>query len=67
MKRWAEAVWRNNYFSLTEALKISESSKKLPVVDTRIGRAMQFLFPGAPAVQCQFTIPQKEMTEYPEA
>ena len=40
MKRWAEAAWRNNHSSLTEALKISESSKKLPVVDSRIGRAI---------------------------
>ena len=40
MKIWAKAVWKNNYFSLTEELKISESSKKLTVVDTRISRAM---------------------------
>ncbi|EEF30820.1 conserved hypothetical protein [Ricinus communis] len=40
MKRWAAAAWRNNSFSLTEALKISESSNKLPVIDARIGRVM---------------------------
>ncbi|XP_021650768.2 uncharacterized protein LOC110642886 isoform X1 [Hevea brasiliensis] len=40
MKRWAEAAWKNNRFSLTEALKTSESSNKLPVIDARIGRVV---------------------------
>ncbi|KDP35666.1 hypothetical protein JCGZ_09104 [Jatropha curcas] len=40
MKRWADAAWRNTRISLTEALKFSESSEKLPVIDARIGRAI---------------------------
>ncbi|KAG8647648.1 uncharacterized protein LOC110622970 isoform X1 [Manihot esculenta] len=40
MKRWAEAAWKNSRFSLTEVLKTSESSNKLPVIDARIGRIM---------------------------
>ncbi|CAK7347079.1 unnamed protein product [Dovyalis caffra] len=37
MKRWAETAWRNRSLSLSEALKISESSNRMPVVDARIG------------------------------
>nr|TKS13958.1 hypothetical protein D5086_0000040320 [Populus alba] len=33
MKRWAEAAWRNRSLSLSEALKISDSSNRMPVVD----------------------------------
>ncbi|KAJ8754143.1 hypothetical protein K2173_002042 [Erythroxylum novogranatense] len=40
MKKWAEATWRNGRLSLSEALKFTESSKKVPVIDTRIGRAL---------------------------
>lgn len=40
MKRWAEAAWRNRRLSLAEALEISEPSLKLPVIDTRICRAL---------------------------
>lgn len=40
MKNWAEAAWRNRRLSLSEALEISESSSKVPVVDTRICRAL---------------------------
>lgn len=40
MKCWAEAVWRNRRLSLAEALDISETSTKLPVVDARIYRAL---------------------------
>lgn len=40
MKRCAEAAWKNSRFSLTEVLKTSESSNKLPVIDARIGRIM---------------------------
>ncbi|XP_050213129.1 uncharacterized protein LOC126664665 [Mercurialis annua] len=40
MKRWADVAWRNSHYSLADALKLSESSNKLPVIDARIGRAM---------------------------
>ncbi|KAJ6405226.1 hypothetical protein OIU84_013242 [Salix udensis] len=40
MKRWAEAAWRNRSLSLSEALKISDSSTRMPVVDARIVRAL---------------------------
>lgn len=40
MKRWAEAAWRNRSLSLSEALKISDSSNRMPVVDARICRAL---------------------------
>ncbi|KAB5568662.1 hypothetical protein DKX38_002455 [Salix brachista] len=40
MKRWAEATWRNRSLSLSEALKISDSSNRMPVVDARIVRAL---------------------------
>ncbi|KAL8152713.1 hypothetical protein V2J09_010473 [Rumex salicifolius] len=40
MKNWAEAAWRNRRLSLAEALDISEPSSKVPVIDTRICRAL---------------------------
>ncbi|WCJ28331.1 Tetratricopeptide repeat (TPR)-like superfamily protein [Euphorbia peplus] len=40
MKRWAEEAWSNRRFSLAEALKITESSNKFPVIDARIGRIL---------------------------
>uniref|UniRef100_A0A6N2MIL7 MalT-like TPR region domain-containing protein n=2 Tax=Salix viminalis TaxID=40686 RepID=A0A6N2MIL7_SALVM len=40
MKRWAEDAWRNRSLSLSEALKISDSSNRMPVVDARIVRAL---------------------------
>ncbi|XP_011027662.1 PREDICTED: uncharacterized protein LOC105127888 [Populus euphratica] len=40
MKRWAEAAWRNRSLSLSEALKISDYSNRMPVVDARICRAL---------------------------
>lgn len=40
MKCWAEAVWRNRRLSLAEALDISETSTKVPVVDARIYRVL---------------------------
>lgn len=40
MKRWAEAAWRNRHLSLAEALRISESFNKVPVIDARIGRVL---------------------------
>ncbi|XP_041026394.1 uncharacterized protein LOC121266590 isoform X2 [Juglans microcarpa x Juglans regia] len=40
MKTWAEAAWRNSRLSLAEALEISESSSKVPVIDARTCRAL---------------------------
>ncbi|PIN17073.1 hypothetical protein CDL12_10265 [Handroanthus impetiginosus] len=40
LKNWAEAAWGNRWMSLGEALELSESSPKVPVVDTRICRAV---------------------------
>uniref|UniRef100_A0A5B6YNM5 MalT-like TPR region domain-containing protein n=1 Tax=Davidia involucrata TaxID=16924 RepID=A0A5B6YNM5_DAVIN len=40
MKSWAESVWRNRRLSLAEALDISESSSKVPVIDARISRVV---------------------------
>ncbi|XP_074271325.1 uncharacterized protein LOC141595257 [Silene latifolia] len=40
MKKWAEFAWRNRRLSLAEALDVSESPCKVPVVDTRICRAL---------------------------
>ncbi|KAL9247127.1 hypothetical protein vseg_020592 [Gypsophila vaccaria] len=40
MKKWAESAWRNRRLSLAEALDVSESSCKIPVVDTRICRVL---------------------------
>ncbi|XP_065853006.1 uncharacterized protein [Euphorbia lathyris] len=40
MKRWAEEAWGNRRISLAEALKITESSNKLPVIDARICRVL---------------------------
>lgn len=40
MKKWAEVAWRNRRLSLAEALDISEPSSKVPVIDTRICRAL---------------------------
>ncbi|KAA8516399.1 hypothetical protein F0562_016692 [Nyssa sinensis] len=40
LKSWAESVWRNHRMSLAEALDISKSSSKLPVIDARISRVV---------------------------
>ncbi|KAL2502936.1 Tetratricopeptide repeat (TPR)-like superfamily protein [Forsythia ovata] len=40
LKHWAETAWRNRWMSLAEALELSESSPKVPVIDTRICRAV---------------------------
>ncbi|CAN1770020.1 hypothetical protein LINPERHAP1_LOCUS11477 [Linum perenne] len=40
MRSWAVARWRNNRLSLAEALKISESSNRVLVIDTRTSRIL---------------------------
>ncbi|CAN1142627.1 hypothetical protein LINPERPRIM_LOCUS26111 [Linum perenne] len=40
MKSWAEAQWRNSRLSLAEALRISESSDRVLVIDARTARAL---------------------------
>lgn len=40
MKNWAEATWRNRRLSLAEALEVSDSSSKLPIIDARISRIL---------------------------
>lgn len=40
MKCWAESAWGNRRLSLVDALDISEPSSKVPVIDTRICRAL---------------------------
>ncbi|CAN1849777.1 hypothetical protein LINPERHAP1_LOCUS39534 [Linum perenne] len=40
MKSWAEAQWRNSRLSLAEALRISESSNRVLVIDARTARAL---------------------------
>ncbi|KAL6998350.1 hypothetical protein U1Q18_008474 [Sarracenia purpurea var. burkii] len=40
MKSWAESFWRNPRLSLDEALNISDSSSKVPVIDSRISRVL---------------------------
>lgn len=40
LKHWAETAWGNRWMSLGEALELSESSPKVPVIDTRICRAV---------------------------
>uniref|UniRef100_A0A7N0RHL9 Uncharacterized protein n=1 Tax=Kalanchoe fedtschenkoi TaxID=63787 RepID=A0A7N0RHL9_KALFE len=40
MKKWAEGAWRNRRLSLAEALEVSETSNKVPVVDARIIRVL---------------------------
>ncbi|CAM8960361.1 unnamed protein product [Rhodiola kirilowii] len=40
LKAWAEGAWRNNRLSLAEALEVSETSNKVPVVDARIIRVL---------------------------
>ncbi|CAN1135182.1 hypothetical protein LINPERPRIM_LOCUS15684 [Linum perenne] len=40
MTSWAVSRWRNNRLSLAEALKISESSNRVPVIDTRTARIL---------------------------
>ncbi|CAI0427238.1 unnamed protein product [Linum tenue] len=40
MKSWAEAHWRNSRLSLAEALRVTESSNSVPVIDARTGRAL---------------------------
>ncbi|KAF6150295.1 hypothetical protein GIB67_033994 [Kingdonia uniflora] len=40
MKSWAQSTWRNRRLSLAEALKFSESSPKVAVVDSRICRVL---------------------------
>ncbi|CAL1399073.1 unnamed protein product [Linum trigynum] len=40
MKSWAEAHWRNSHLSLAEALRITEYSNRVPVIDARTGRAL---------------------------
>ncbi|CAN0926552.1 Subtilisin inhibitor 1 [Linum grandiflorum] len=41
LKSWALAQWRNNRLSLTEALEMSESSDRVPVIDTRTARILR--------------------------
>ncbi|KAG8376927.1 hypothetical protein BUALT_Bualt09G0115000 [Buddleja alternifolia] len=40
LKQWAERGWGNHWMSLGEALELSESSPRVPVIDTRICRAV---------------------------
>ncbi|KAH6762076.1 hypothetical protein C2S52_019509 [Perilla frutescens var. hirtella] len=40
LKHWAETAWGNRWMSLGEALELSESSPKVPVIDTRICRVV---------------------------
>lgn len=40
LKRWAEGAWGNRWMSLGEALEISASSPRVPVIDTRICRVL---------------------------
>lgn len=40
LKQWAETTWGNCWMSLGEALELSESSPKVPVIDTRICRVV---------------------------
>ncbi|KAL0309889.1 UNVERIFIED_CONTAM: hypothetical protein Sradi_5931200 [Sesamum radiatum] len=40
LKQWAETTWGNRWMSLGEALELSESSPKVPVIDTRICRVV---------------------------
>ncbi|KAK9290583.1 hypothetical protein L1049_008754 [Liquidambar formosana] len=40
VKSWAESAWRNRRMTLAEALEISETCSKVPVIDTRIGRVL---------------------------
>ncbi|KAI9116131.1 hypothetical protein K1719_013061 [Acacia pycnantha] len=40
MKSWAEAIWKNRRLSLAEALEISDSSSKVPIIDVRISRIL---------------------------
>ncbi|XP_057794995.1 uncharacterized protein LOC131011224 [Salvia miltiorrhiza] len=40
LKQWAETAWGNRWMSLGEALELSESSPKVPVIDTRICRVV---------------------------
>ncbi|KAH6836267.1 Tetratricopeptide repeat superfamily protein [Perilla frutescens var. hirtella] len=35
LKHWAETAWGNRWMSLGEALELSESSPKVPIIDTR--------------------------------
>ena len=40
MRSWAEAAWANRRLSLAEAIEISDTSSKVPVIDARICRAL---------------------------
>ncbi|XP_051131433.1 uncharacterized protein LOC127251672 [Andrographis paniculata] len=40
LKKWAETAWGDQWMSLGEALELSESSPRLPVIDTRICRVV---------------------------
>lgn len=40
MKHWAETAWGSRWISVGEALELSESSPKVPVIDTRICRVV---------------------------
>ncbi|KAL6534304.1 hypothetical protein OROHE_013229 [Orobanche hederae] len=40
LKKWADGAWRNRWMSLEEALELSESCPKVPVIDTRICRVI---------------------------
>ncbi|XP_038701488.1 uncharacterized protein LOC119998276 [Tripterygium wilfordii] len=40
MKRWAESAWGSHRMSLAEALDLSESSGKVPIIDVRISRVL---------------------------
>lgn len=40
LKHWAESAWGNQWISLSGALDLSESSPRIPVIDTRICRAV---------------------------
>ncbi|KAL6574696.1 hypothetical protein OROMI_011981 [Orobanche minor] len=40
LKKWADGAWRNRWMPLEEALELSESCPKVPVIDTRICRVI---------------------------
>ncbi|KAF7825640.1 Tetratricopeptide repeat (TPR)-like superfamily protein, putative isoform 1 [Senna tora] len=40
MRGSAEAIWRNRRLSLAEALEITDSSSKVPIIDARISRVL---------------------------
>lgn len=40
LKSWSESAWRNHRLSLSEALDWSDSTPKLPIIDSRISRVL---------------------------